>query len=337
MSLVDAFRNFLSSLQPDQRHNLNLRSCEACSFHKVLNRTHYCTQVQPASTINNVYDAQLCIYYTPEQTTTGAITQSQRESQASRLDYIQKIYEIVKIDELPNPNLLRNPSFEDGLKLWQTANAQITAGFLSGSALRIGDGSGSGSAYQYVRSVRTDDVPFFVFRYRSNTADAAIALAVVGFSDGTTQNISLNGTSNAWSLKVVDSFTGAKYVAYVSFIVNAPYIVDFDECDLFLTRMNPNEDGVVTHFSKTATGDVKAPATGKALKVLGFFFYSTADITAELRFKTSTNVVGALPVKGACGMNLLAITKPQGASNEVIEIYLSGAGTVKGWVCTKDV
>jgi hypothetical protein len=94
--------------------------------------------------------------------------------------------------------------------------------------------------------------------------------------------------------------------------------------------------GINTPFSKTATGDLVSPSSGKALFVTGFFFYSSADITVELRFKTSGNVIGGIVLKGACGMNLLGIKQPQGAADEKIEIYLSGAGTVKGWVSTSE-
>jgi len=108
------------------------------------------------------------------------------------------------------------------------------------------------------------------------------------------------------------------------------------EGSVSVTQLNSErtlaESGSVTHFSKTVTGDVVTPSSGKAVKVSGFFFYSSADITVELRFKTSGNVIGGLVVKGACGMNLLGMKKPQGSTDEIVEIYLSGTGTVKGWV-----
>jgi len=95
--------------------------------------------------------------------------------------------------------------------------------------------------------------------------------------------------------------------------------------------------GTILHFSKTATGDVRTPDSGKAQRILAFFYFCTADITTELRFKTSGNVIAGLPAKGAVGMNLIARKAPQGATNEIVEIYLSGAGTVKGWICYEDV
>jgi len=98
-----------------------------------------------------------------------------------------------------------------------------------------------------------------------------------------------------------------------------------------------NEKGTIIHFSKTATGDIKAPAATKSLEVLAWYYHCTTDIVTELRFKTSGNVIAALPAKGACGMNLIGRKRPQGAVNEIVEIYLSSTGTVKGWLNYNEV
>jgi len=90
--------------------------------------------------------------------------------------------------------------------------------------------------------------------------------------------------------------------------------------------------GSIQHFSVSATSDVKTPSSGKALQILAFFYYCDADITTELRFKTSGNVIGGLPFKGAVAMNLVGAKPPQGAADEAVEIYLSGSGNVKGWI-----
>jgi len=94
--------------------------------------------------------------------------------------------------------------------------------------------------------------------------------------------------------------------------------------------------GTVLHFSKTATGDIRSPTSGKAQRILAFFYFCTADITTELRFKTSGNVIAGLPAKGAVGMNLVGRKAPQGSVDEIVEIYLSGAGAVKGWICYEE-
>lgn len=102
--------------------------------------------------------------------------------------------------------------------------------------------------------------------------------------------------------------------------------------------LNIIEDrGTIIHFSVTLTGDVKAPSTGKKLRVLDWFYYCTTDITTELRFKNNGDVIAGLPVKGAVGMNRIGRKPHEGAANQAVEIYLSGAGTVKGWICYEEV
>jgi hypothetical protein len=101
-SLIDAFNNFVKSLQPQEVGQLNLRSCLGCSFHKEILKDHFCTQVQPPSKIFNPYDAQLCIYYTPETATTGQITKAERETQSSQLDLIKRINLIDLITAITN-------------------------------------------------------------------------------------------------------------------------------------------------------------------------------------------------------------------------------------------
>jgi hypothetical protein len=99
-SLIDAFNNFIKSLRPQEVGQLNLRSCLGCSFRKLLLKEDFCTQVQPPSKIFNPYDAQLCIYYTPETATTGQITKAERETQSSQLDLIKLINCINLIDRI---------------------------------------------------------------------------------------------------------------------------------------------------------------------------------------------------------------------------------------------
>lgn len=100
-------------------------------------------------------------------------------------------------------------------------------------------------------------------------------------------------------------------------------------------------EGAVTHFSValTAAGatTIYTPSAGKAARVLGWSFYSNADVVVELRFGTSGNVIAGLPAKGAHAMNLIGLTAPQGAVNETIVIYGSGAVNVKGWICVMEV
>ena len=99
MSLLADLRKALSKIPRDDALKGKFRSCEACHFFK----NGYCTQVQPPSKILNVFEAQLCVYYSPETVTTGEITRTERATQASQIDLLKKvnlIELITKISEL---------------------------------------------------------------------------------------------------------------------------------------------------------------------------------------------------------------------------------------------
>lgn len=95
------------------------------------------------------------------------------------------------------------------------------------------------------------------------------------------------------------------------------------------------ETGMVTHFSKAVTGDIVT--TTNTLKVLGWYFYTDADIKAEINWKTSGNIIAAINGQGISAMNLVGLKKPQGASGEDIEITITGTGNAKGWICTEEI
>jgi len=99
--------------------------------------------------------------------------------------------------------------------------------------------------------------------------------------------------------------------------------------------------GTIHHFSVSASGagsaTIYTPASGKAVQILGWSFYCDADVTCELRFASTGNVIAGLPVKGAHAANLVGLKPPQGAVNESVGIYVSGAANVKGWICVKEV
>jgi len=102
-----------------------------------------------------------------------------------------------------------------------------------------------------------------------------------------------------------------------------------------------NRQGVVTHFnvSLTAAGTstVYTPSAGKKAKVTAWSLYSNADVVVELRFATSGKVIAGLPFKGSVAMNNLGNESPTGDTDEKVEIYGSGAVTVKGWICVVEV
>jgi len=99
--------------------------------------------------------------------------------------------------------------------------------------------------------------------------------------------------------------------------------------------------GTVAHVSVAASGagstTVLSPASGKAARVLGWSLMCDADVTCLLRFTTSGHVIAALPFKGAHAMNLVGLTCPQGAADEAVEVYVSGAANVKGFIVVEYV
>lgn len=73
----------------------------------------------------NPYDAQLCIYYTPETATTGQITKAERETQSSKLDFIERIGRIDDVETKLSP--IKNSAFLADFTGWvNLAPAQVT-------------------------------------------------------------------------------------------------------------------------------------------------------------------------------------------------------------------
>ena len=100
-------------------------------------------------------------------------------------------------------------------------------------------------------------------------------------------------------------------------------------------------EGSIHNFSVSASGAgstvIYTPSSGKAVQILGWSFYCDADVTCELRFTSSGNVIAGLPAKGAHATNMIGLTALQGAADETVEIYVSAAANVKGWICVKEV
>jgi len=100
-----------------------------------------------------------------------------------------------------------------------------------------------------------------------------------------------------------------------------------------------SREGTVVHFSVSASAagstTIGTPASGKAFRILAWNFYCDSDVVCELRFANSGNVIAGLPAKGATAMNLVGCTAPTGDTDEPIEIYVSDAANVKGWICVE--
>jgi len=108
-----------------------------------------------------------------------------------------------------------------------------------------------------------------------------------------------------------------------------------------LKNVNVQRAGSIAHFAKSfsASGSetIAIPGSGKKLRILAWNFYVDADVTCELRFANSGNVIAGLPAKGATAMNLIGCMAPTGDTDEPIEIYVSDAANVKGWICVEQV
>ena len=290
MSLADAFRDFLSSLAPEQRHNLNLRSCEACSFHKVLNRTHFCTQVQPASTINNVYDAQLCIYYTPETATTGQITQTERETQKSYLDFIKHVG---TLDD-SRQYCVKNGCFETGtLAGWYASNLNTPIKIVS-NPVDIDSAFACKIPYgEYVLQGldgRYADSLFFALSVCPSHSDAQIFEVDLVFMDSTVETQYFSPTAGAYNPILIRSYAHNR-LRYIMLKCNSAspdrYIVA-DQVRGFIEKtLTQREDLLVESktawvFASAASQNIIANTAQQKIKVYALdYLNNNADMRTE--------------------------------------------------------
>jgi len=86
----------------------------------------------------------------------------------------------------------------------------------------------------------------------------------------------------------------------------------------------------------TATGIIYTPSSGKKIRIKAFAWSSNADIVTALRFGAGGDVLFAIQAKGVIGMNLIGCNV-EGAVDEALYGYLSGAGTMKGTVLIEEV
>jgi hypothetical protein len=131
-SLLDDLRKILASktITKETARRGNFRSCEQCSFYK----NGYCTQTQPPSKILNVYEAQICIYYTPETATTGTMTTTERATQASQLDLIKRINLVDLITTISLIDLITRIALVDNITNVGTLNLVNTINLIKSIA-----------------------------------------------------------------------------------------------------------------------------------------------------------------------------------------------------------
>jgi hypothetical protein len=152
----------------------------------------------------------------------------------------------------------------------------------------------------------------------------------VSFSAGQVTEIRVrlyNDNATTSTLRIMEVQLWSLSTVGGELIVKSPTASDFK------AETTETEEGTLLQFTVTATTDLVVPALGKVVKVYSAFYYCRDDIVTELRWKTSGQVVLALPTLGAVGASKLKLQV--GADTEKLQIYLSGAGTVKGWLIYK--
>jgi len=85
-----------------------------------------------------------------------------------------------------------------------------------------------------------------------------------------------------------------------------------------------------------ATGVIHTPAAGKKIRIKAFVWSSNADIVTALQFGAGGDLLFAIQAKGVVGMNLVGCNI-EGAVNEALYGYLSGAGTMRGTVLIEEI
>ena len=192
-------------------------------------------------------------------------------------------------------------------------------------ACKEGDG-------QFWLGVRYDDVTKDDFYLDLSTPNAFYALVVNGDDLPQGKRIEMI----AFGPSLASKNAGKTFYVDLVGIALRNYYVYQAEKDRTITR-----EGNIQHFTVafSAAGSVAiyTPSSGKKAKVLGFLFYTDSDVIAELRFQGSRNVIAAIPSKGSIAMNLVGMETPVGDTDEKIELYASGACTIKGWICVEEV
>jgi len=108
-----------------------------------------------------------------------------------------------------------------------------------------------------------------------------------------------------------------------------------------LKNVAVQREGAVTPIDVTFTAEgsqtVYTPSVGKKAKAIGFFLKCDSDVNWELRFSTTKNLIGGLPIRGSVAMNGIGMEMPVGGTDEPIEAYADGACTIRGWICVVEL
>lgn len=291
----------------------------------------------------NPYDAQLCIYYTPETATTGQITKAERETQSSKLDFIERIGRIDDVETKLSP--IKNSAFLADFTGWvNLAPAQVTIEddnifFLK--RVRLYMNCPSLTQFLWADTNKYDKLCFWAFKPAVGGANIE---AEIHYSDGTFST-EAKVLTNMWHEYVI-SLAANKIVSQIGFydlggicylvlpqLVETPNV--FQATRTNLKAQTEREDTLFKRFANTfaAVGDFELlPAVAdQKHKVFSYGYNSDADIETLLRDGTSaTNQVGISTTKGKM---LQTLMHPfVGSVNTVLNLRAEGGVTVKGWI-----
>ena len=187
------------------------------------------------------------------------------------------------------------------------------------------------------------DNPFFI---TNSSAQVRITLRNADGTVNETLNSSLFSPTTSWAKHncFVTIPSGVAYLGVHGYINNQETgsrtlrLRNITVYPVFTNKVTREGKIVPISISPTAAGSttVYTPTSGMKAKILGFYLYCDADITWELRFATSGNVIAGLPTKGAIAMNLIGLNPPKGGKDETVEIYVSGAANIKGWIAVAE-
>jgi len=303
------------------------------------------------STIDRVNTVGTIEKINPTETENVVIDRIAKIDEVTSLDTINTINTIQKIKNINEmqasisvPSLIKNPDFETGdFTGWRTAGTvEITTdAYIGQYAAKIHPGS---SLYQKTVLVTAKNI-YVVFSAKSDVENDEVSLRITYMDDTVdTQTFALSLGyalfkaifSPSKAIRRID-FRAPSYNSGAIYIDNirVGYMPEINvyqaEKDRTISR-----EGTITHFSVSATAagstTIYTPSSGKKAKVLAWNFYVDADVVCELRFSTSGNVIAGLSSKGATAMNLIGLDAPTGDTDETIEIYVSDAANVKGWI-----
>jgi len=289
-----------------------------------------------------------------------------------RLKLINTIETVNTLETLNTINTVDTINTIDKIKVIH--DARIVPNFIQNGSFRTGDFTGwigrSANAYVEYDSNYRDYVcvlpeqydyvgqmlpPLYgeetriKVRYR-HEVDGAVMRITLHYTDGTSEDYDFTAAyGEAWLDAVVEPTKKVPLVAIMIWNQTDGSELRITGCEMLRKQLvyqaekdrQITREGAVVHFSKSfssaGSSGIVSPASGKALRILAWNLYCDADVVCELRFANSGNIIAGLPAKGATAMNLVGCTAPTGDIDEPIEVYVSGAANVKGWVCAEQV